>query len=96
MVDAEQCVCGGGVGGEARHIYKAVQRVVGTQHLLLSDRPSRSFLVFVTGCYAPALVGPKVLLLEDIQSSVPAAPSLISAPQLGNMSLFRVLFLALF
>lgn len=78
------CVWGGGV--EAHQIYKAVQRVVGTQHLLLSDRPSHSFLVFVTGCYAPALVGPKVLLLEDIQSSVPAAPSLISAPQLGNMS----------
>lgn len=56
MMDAERCVW----VGQTRHNYRAVQLLVGAQPVLLSDRPSISFSVFVTGSCAAAFVGPSM------------------------------------
>ena len=66
---------------QARHNYEVVQCLIGAQRLSLSEGPSHSLLAFLTEC-AATLMGPTMLEHDSAH--------------LSNVSLFRILFLALF
>lgn len=72
----------------------AAQRVVGAQRLLLSSHSSSSVVTLVTSSYASAhgSLDATPLMTFSLLFSLPAAPSLVSSPQLSTMSLLRVLF----